>query len=78
MPEEVITEVNTSEPTVRMKDFVEFLLNNMSESEQNEAIKIIVESVRDDRMFKLTRLADQVNSITISTNKLEDILKANC
>ena len=78
MPEEAIGEINTSEPTVRMKDFVEFLLNNMSESEQNEAIKIIVESVRDDRMFKLTRLADQVNSITISTNKLEDILKANC
>ena len=78
MPDTVVENIPDSEPTIRMKDFVEFLLNNMSESEQNEAIKIIVESVRINRQIICSNLNNTLNRIIESSTKLEDILKANC
>jgi len=78
MPDTVMKPIPDSRPTIRMKDFVEFLLNNMSESEQNESIKIIVESIRKDREGRMNKLTSMLNTLSDASAKLEDILKANC
>lgn len=77
MPDTVVEMIPDSEPTIRMKDFVEFLLNNMSDSEQNEAIKVIVESVQNIRNVKIKSLTDTLGRLSDSCDKLEGILKSN-
>ena len=78
MPDTVMKPIPDSRPTIRMKDFVEFLLNNMSESEQNESIKIIVESVKNSRANEFTAHSKRCDEIDTATRRLEDILKADC
>jgi len=78
MPDTVVEMIPDSEPTIRMEDFVEFLINNMSEAEQNEAIKIIVESVNKTRLEQLKYHTNAHDRLDAANAQLEDILKANC
>jgi len=78
MPEEAIPINITSEPLVRVNDFVEFLQNNLTEKEQNEIVRVIIDRLiksRDTEHATLTRRLDNLHK---ASKELEDILKQNC
>lgn len=77
MPDTIMKTMPNSEPAVRMNDFVKFLLNNMSDNEQNEAIKVIIDTIRKEREDRIAKIIIKLNALIDASNKLEDILKDN-